>query len=421
MAVTGSLQLLNKRLVLINTAQVIGGSNDRGEFNVPIPQQLQDPAANDLVYKMYIQSLTIQNEQPGVNLTNNKFRIALSTVGLTTIPDGPIGAPIDVELPVGDFSAKDVVDFINFLLARERQVGNGNNYILPKFAVEGTDQERVYVPKSVGNIAPQSTLPFGTNGDYLCFVPQATSHIANWNGEEDTDQTTPYIDPPAEAHLLDGLRLTLTFADPAGHPNRSNLLLGFPGQASAVMAPMGTGITKANGLVQYGGTFDTGFVPAGSVTSLSALNARPWRSVAPMLVDDFSELYLQTDLPTNNYGVTMSNGLGESHVTAVIPVTGGVGTRIQYLDDKGINGAFQRNQSTITRLSVKLTNKYGEKVVPISDWTMVLAIEAYQDHWKTMSDIQMASQDFHGEQLRLAKLQLLHSYFTTQTGQSLAS
>lgn len=421
MAVTGSLQLLNKRLVLINTAQVIGGANDRGEFNVPIPQQLQDPTANDLVYKMYIQSLTLQNEQPGVNVANNKFRIQLSVTGLgPDIPDGIIGDNIDVELPTGDFNAAYIVDHINYLLARPRQVGTGNNWILPKFAVQGIPQERVYYPKINQN---NPTLPFGTNGSYLCFVPQATNARANFNGEGDAPAATPAqtIDPPANANLLNGVRLSIIFADPAGKANRSNLLLGFPSQSIAIMQPIGTGFTKSNGAVLYGISGDQGFVPPDATNSLAPLNARAWRSRAPMLVDDFSELYLETDLPTNNYDVKKQNGLNESHVTAVIPITGGLGTRVQYLDDKGINGAFQRNQSTITRLSVKLTNKYGEKVIPSSDWTMVLAIEAYQDHWKTMQDIQMASQDFHGEQLKLAKLQLLHSYFHTQSGQPVMS
>lgn len=416
MAVSGSLQLLNKRLVLINTAQVIGGANDRGEFNVPIPQQLQDPAANDLVYKMYIQSLTLQNELPGVNASNNKFRMVLSVQGLAPdIPDGAIGTPIDVELPIGDFSAVDIVDHINYLLARPRQVGTGNNWVLPKLAVEGTPQERVYFPKKD---QPSPTLPFGTNGGYLCFVPQATNAKANWTGETDTDPGSITIDGPANPNLLDGLRLTFIFADSNGVANRSNLLLGFPTRRAAIMEPIGTNFTKSNGAALYGIVSDLGFVPADASTSLAPLNAKAWRSVAPMLVNDFSELYLETDLPTNNSEVRMQNGLNESHVTAVIPITGPLGTRVQYLDDKGINGAFQRNQSTITRLSVRLTNKYGEKVTPSSDWTMVLAIEAYQDHWKTMQDIQMAAQDFHGEQLKLAKLQLLHSYFHTTTGQS---
>lgn len=130
-----------------------------------------------------------------------------------------------------------------------------------------------------------------------------------------------------------------------------------------------------------------------------------------MLMDDFTQLHINTDLPVQNSEIRQGEGLRQSRVTALVPVGVPHGSTIYYQDVHGINAAFERNQSTLSRLHIWLTDKYGEAYQPASPWTFSFALEIWQDDFKRMLDVLLASQSLHQSAVKLHKLGLVGASF----------
>jgi hypothetical protein len=72
------MHLLQKRIMYLNSDDALTDSNDtRGDLWIPVPQQLPDPSATDLVFKMYIQDAIIVNDNVNINASNAQFSMTV--------------------------------------------------------------------------------------------------------------------------------------------------------------------------------------------------------------------------------------------------------------------------------------------------------------------------------------------------------
>lgn len=55
------------------------------------------------------------------------------------------------------------------------------------------------------------------------------------------------------------------------------------------------------------------------------------------------------------------------------------GGTICYTDNIGVNAIYERGRTTVNTLSVLVTDKFMQKIVPNNDWSFVLTIEQLED------------------------------------------
>ncbi len=395
------MHLLNKRILFLNSDDSLHTevNNTRGDLWIPIPQQFQDPAATDLIFKMYIQSLTLHNDVVNVDEINN----SVSVYATFTSVDGTVHTLVNNEtlkLPSHNLDENTLVELITQTYGGTYGDYAGPTRAVQRFTVEFTSaaREKVVYPGpegrpnsavNAGGYNIQPTKIVGNNANRQpTIVPYGNQLFALVYDVEDVNNVrmTPDDNFSIAYQEISTLQFTFTCQ------GRADTLLGFPSDQPYTIYPFST---------------------ASHVTPESdGYNEARKRAAAPnpLLLNDFTELHVKTDLPVTNFEVT-SQGLTQTRTTTVIPV-GAPGSVITYFDNDGVYAAYERNQSTITRIHIYLEDKYGRPVLPKSAWTFTLAIETHQDDFKRMIDILLASKSFHESALAMHKLQLVGASFT---------
>lgn len=404
------MHLLNKRILFLTSDDSLTtDENTRGNLWIPIPQQFQDPAATDLVYKMYIQSLTIQNDFVNVDDSNNIVSISAQF----TRSDGtvvPLYQNKELVIPEHSMDEATLVEFLNQMyggnfntfpngpgsslgsftveftsVARERAKGGALGFANPGITANGFNVVDKDGQDTSGYQRTVTSAPVLPHGNQLFLI------VYNVKNKDGYDYPLDRTDIAPTARVLYRELKTLQFKfDYAG---RAGTLLGFPDAGPYTLVPFNCVAHPTPESFEYN------------------LAREAAASPEPMLLNDFTELHVKTDLPVSNFEIRPDEGLVQTRTTTVIPV-GPYGSTINYIDNDGIYAAYERNQSTVTRLHIYLEDKYGRELRPKTAWTFSLAIETHQDDFKRMIDILLASKSFHESALAMHKLQLVGSSFT---------
>lgn len=403
--------LTNKRRVFLNTRQdtlaLLRGQEvrdgtpptNRGDFIVPIPQQLQDPHARDIVYRMYIEQASIKRDVPNINQYNDTFMMAVcsnyTNVGTpyaSVVQTGVVRMAFQITLPHYDVSPDDLCGILNGILKNSPvphpdHVADPTMYTFPFVATRN------------------SPAPYAA-GSYLMFTPARPSDHA-WDYGDDAISGAQF------GYQMQNLALAFYFGpvrqDPFGVNNirqenspDAHRLLGFPSR----VGPGTGGVFYLPGplpsFVDQGGAFQGGVVGNEIMRSVAP---------APMQLDYLTEIHVNTELNLDNFSVTPAAGFGETRITAVVPIRGPFGSTIYYLDDKGINAAMERNQFTLSSLHVWLTDQYDRPYTPNSDWSFVFVIETEQQEFQYILNVMQQQAALSEEHVRLSKLGLIASQF----------
>jgi hypothetical protein len=441
------MHLLQKRIMYLNSDDALKDSNDtRGDLYIPVSQQLPDPAATDLVFKMYIQDAVIVNDNININADNARFKVTVTVYN-------PIGEFVEVAsreytFPSLQMSEIDFVEQWNSvfgsgnLIQVEAQTANPSFEDFESFRLEWTaaayENDRYsngYRPAIERESEEQKTYPaFMPLGDKLmCIV-------------RDVRMTQTGTEATRVAWIVGHMKVNVEALNPAG-----GRLLGMqPDQQGensvavltpfwAAQYPSPTEVTDNDGAGSFTGTrIDSSGDPFGAYNmpanesftgkmrdgiagedvdypdyeTARAASAMPYE----ILMDDFTQLHINTDLPVQNSEIKPQEGLCQSRITALVPVGVPHGATIYYQDTNGINAAYERNQSTLSRLHIWLTDKYGKPYTPASPWSFSFALEIWQDDFKRMLDVLLASQSLHESAVKLHKLGLVGASFQALEG-----
>jgi hypothetical protein len=430
------MHLLQKRIMYLNSDDALTDSNDtRGDLWIPVPQHLPDPSATDLVFKMYIQDAVIVNDNMNINASNGKFTV---TVTVNT----PEGFKWDLLTQTYTFSETQMteIDFVEMWQAvfGGKDISVEGNSTMPagiKAAVKGFQSFRLewtaaayendrhdngYRPAiERTDVVDPPYPPFMPLGDKLMCL------VTNVKGNGDDSQ----LEGREIVWMVQHLQVSVTALNPAGAK-----LLGMDPQptvdtATVQLTPFWAAQYPSPILLP--GTFEgpnpntqSYKSPDGREGQVYNAVTQQWtnypsyeaaRSAAAMandmLLDDFTQLHINTDLPVQNSEVRKVDGLSQTRITALVPVGVPHGGTIYYQDVNGINAAYERNQSTLSRLHIWLTDKYGKAYNPASPWTFSFALEIWQDDFKRMLDVLLASQSLHESTVKLHKLGLVGASF----------
>ncbi len=431
--------LLSKRILFLNSDDAIADNgNSRDDLYIPIPQQMQDPASQDLVYKMWIQDVTIPKNVPNVN----GYNVAgPQTVTMTLkYPLGPNPAEPTLPLeyraletktfsfPAGSYDDDDFAILFDqvfgglFTFNEVQPVTNpdpaqpGQEYIVPikNMQLEWTNaakERRVYNnardaidspngPYAGAFAPPVITWPsFSANGNNLMVIIKNVI-------PQDNNPGWPGM---ADQAITDAMRMRIEIQT----TGLGFKLLGAPDNNKVTLVPMfAKYYPTAAGYVRPTLPLDPVTNPIPEYTSAQYAAVKTNASMPiPMIMDDMTELHIMTDLPTHNCEIVGGQGLKETRATALVPVNVPNGGTISWTDVHGINAAYERNISTISRLHIYLLDKYNNPYEPLSAWSFTLAIETLQDDFKRMLDILIASNTFHETAVNLHKMQLVGSSF----------
>jgi hypothetical protein len=429
------MHLLQKRIMYLNSDDALTDSNDtRGDLWIPVPQQLPDPSATDLVFKMYIQDAIIVNDNVNINASNGKFTVTVTVntpEGLKwdldtrtyTFPEIQMSEIDFVEMWQAVFGGKDIAveDCPNMPAGVKAAVEGFKSFRLEwtAAAYENDRHDNGYRPaiERTEEVDPPYP-PFMPLGDKLmCLVTKVTG-----NGEASELEGREIV------WMVQHLQVSVTALNPAGAK-----LLG--------MDPQPTADTATVQLTPFwAAQYPSPILPPGTFVGDSSTQSfkspdtnpgqvynavtRQWtnypsyevarRSAAmdnDMLMDDFTQLHINTDLPVQNSEVRKIDGLSQSRITALVPVGVPHGGTVYYSDLQGVNAAYERNQSTLSRLHIWLTDKYGKAYNPASPWTFSFALEIWQDDFKRMLDVLLSSQSLHESAVKLHKLGLVGASF----------
>ena len=440
------MHLLQKRIMYLNSDDALVDSNDtRGDLYIPVPQQLPDPAATDLVFKMYIQDAIIVNDNVNINETNNHFTVSVRVV----TPEGPSWEIYqeDYVFPNIQMSEIDFVEMWNAVFGNQTILvdnapgmpagiqaevkGFGSFQLEWTAAAYENDRFDNGYRKAIEREDDVSLPAFMPLGDRLmCIVKGVT-------GDGDATQ----LSGEEVAWMANHLQVTVEAVNPAG-----GRLLGMDidptdARSTTVLTPFWAAQYPSPARTPgdfVGPNPDQSFASPGDDDSPPGQDHRGqmynavldrWedypsyeqaRAAAAMprdmLMDDFTQLHINTDLPVQNSEIKPEQGLSQSRTTALVPVGVPHGSTIYYQDPHGINAAMERNQSTLARLHIWLTDKYGNPYTPASPWSFSFALEIWQDDFKRMLDVLLASQSLHESAVRLHKLGLVGASFQALEG-----
>jgi hypothetical protein len=435
------MHLLQKRIMYLNSDDALTDSNDtRGDLWIPVPQHLPDPSATDLVFKMYIQDAIIVNDNVNINASNAQF--SMTVYANSPYSYGPQQIYNDTyTFPSVQTSEIDFVEMWNAVFGKTIAVfagvmawngGREQDPVVDKFKYfdsmklqwTAAAYENDY-PEFRNGYRPaiereeEGFPPFMPLGDRLMCIMT------------DVKCRDPFNDPVMAgkriAWLANNISIKIEAVNPAG-----GKLLGMQQDQSG---PASVRMLTPFWAAQYPspsvkpGTFrgpDAPLLnsPAGQEGKLFNENTNKYESYPSydaaraaaampfeMLMDDFTQLHINTDLPVQNSEVKQTEGLSQTRITALVPVGVPHGSTIYYQDIHGINAAYERNQSTLSRLHIWLTDKYGKAYQPASPWTFSFALEIWQDDFKRMLDVLLASQSLHESTVKLHKLGLVGASF----------
>lgn len=459
------MHLLQKRIMYLNSDDALTDSNDtRGDLNIPVPQQLPDPGATDLVFKMYIQDAVIVNDNVNINDSNAQFSITVrartshgdvrQVFNRTYLFPHVQTNEIDfLEQWNSVFGPNQLISVADTVAADPTIPNNvkARYSTFESFRLEWTaaayENDRWfngYRPAIERTAAEQATLPpFQPLGDrMLCIVrdvrikgtgtdPARGREVA-WMA----NHLEVYVEAenPAGGKLL-GLQqdqsgpasvITLTPFWAAQYPAPVDYDDDLPaiGSFDGNREDPGTDVQRKE--LDPWAPYNSPNDMSGPMRNAASGTDEPYpkyedaRNAAAMpfemLMDDFTQLHINTDLPVQNSEIRPTEGLSQTRITALVPVGVPHGSTIYYQDKDGINAAYERNQSTLARLHIWLTDKYGKAYMPASPWSFSFALEIWQDDFKRMLDILLASQSLHESAVKLAKLGLVGASFQALEG-----
>jgi hypothetical protein len=439
------MHLLQKRIMYLNSDDALTDSNDtRGDLLIPVPQQLPDPGATDLVFKMYVQDAVIINDNTNINSASKTFTVS-ARVFIPQLNDSWEVYTKSYDFPTIQFSEIDFVEMWNVVFGNQKILVEGANTTPPmppgiKAAVKGFDsfqlewtteayendrEETKYGYRPAIEREPADGFPaFMPLGDRLmCILKKVTPN---------SDQSS--LEGKEIAWMANHIQVTVTASNPGGgrilgmdlDPTQSlatRVLVPFwAAQHPSPLAPAGTFVGPGGDAMSFQSPPDNlekvynaatnAWEPYPTYEAARAASAMPH----DMLMDDLTQLHINTDLPVQNSEVRPKEGLCQSRITALVPVGVPHGSTIYYQDAEGINAAYERNQSTLSRLHIWLTDKYGNPYNPASQWTFSFALEIWQDDFKRMLDVLLASQSLHESTVRLHKLGLVGASFQALEG-----
>jgi hypothetical protein len=462
------MHLLQKRIMYLNSDDALTDSNDtRGDLWIPVPQQLPDPSATDLVFKMYIQDAIIVNDNVNINASNAQFSMTVFLNTPYTVTTGGVTVPEQEQLfnrtytfPSVQMSEIDFVEMWNAVFGQfitpysNVLAAHGKNTNYPSvlhtlgfdsFQLEWTAAayendrfnngyrpaiERDAKAEAAAGANPpdpnrvQDFPPFMPLGDRLmCIVRNVEmSDPFAGNGGNLGNRIAwlaNHLSVKIEALNPAGGKLLGMQQDQSGPASIRNLTPFWAAQYPSPTRVPGdflgpadepTGDSYASDPGQAGKMFNENtnkYESYPSYETARAAAAMPFE----MLMDDFTQLHINTDLPVQNSEVRQTEGLSQSRITALVPVGVPHGGTVYYSDLQGVNAAYERNQSTLSRLHIWLTDKYGKAYNPASPWTFSFALEIWQDDFKRMLDVLLGSQSLHESTVKLHKLGLVGASF----------
>lgn len=441
------MHLLQKRIMYLNSDDALNDSNDtRGDLYIPVPQQLPDPGATDLVFKMYIQDAVIVNDNININVDNSLFRVTVTVYN--TIGEFVEVSSREYTFPSVQMSEIDFVEQWNSvfgpgnLLEVAAKTTNPSFKDFQSFRLEWTaaayENDRYsngYRPAIERTPPEQETYPaFMPLGDKLMCIVRDVRMPDTGTTAASVAWQVGHMKVKVEALNPAGGRLLGMQPYPIVHTSIAELTPFW-----AAQYPSPTEVTDNGGAGSFIGTradtpddvFGPYNMPANQSFKGRMHNGTTGqdedypayekaRAAAAMpheiLMDDFTQLHINTDLPVQNSEVKPQEGLSQSRITALVPVGVPHGATIYYQDTNGINAAYERNQSTLSRLHIWLTDKYGKPYTPASPWSFSFALEIWQDDFKRMLDVLLASQSLHESAVKLHKLGLVGASFQALEG-----
>lgn len=456
------MHLLQKRIMYLNSDDALTDSNDtRGDLNIPVPQQLPDPGATDLVFKMYIQDAIIVNDNVNINEDDAQFSI-------TVVANGPKGESEQVfnrtyTFPTSQMNEVDFMEMWNAVFGSNQLISvystvlakynnDVNNPVVQRFknfesfrlewvaeAYENDRFDNGYRPAIERGVNEQGLFPaFMPLGDRMMCLLRDVRMRDPFAGEPGADATLGSQVAWLATHLTvqvaavnpEGGRLLGMLPDQTGAASLATLRPFWAAQYPGPIETIGTftGTRDGSGAGDAYGPYampagDSFASPGAQLQKVYNVFTQQWESYPSyesargaaampneMLMDDFTQLHINTDLGVNNSEVG-KEGLSQSRITALVPVGVPHGGTIYYQDVHGINAAYERNQSTISRLHIWLTDKHGKAYSPRTPWTFSFALEIWQDDFKRMLDVLLASQSLHESTVKLHKLGLVGASF----------
>ncbi|CAL8468230.1 g7769 [Coccomyxa elongata] len=115
---------------------------------------------------------------------------------------------------------------------------------------------------------------------------------------------------------------------------------------------------------------------------------------------------ITSSIPTSHY-VIQNGQLSVSPITCSMPVVVPAGYNIVYSDLDGANATFEKNQDRLVNLNFSVRDQQGNKLVPGTDWTMVITIEILEDIGNESTALLAEANSLTKQQLELMRTQLI--------------